>query len=133
MLVSDLVILAFIFALETLLFLSLPGNVTIVIRFLCGKYAPVCEKDTPLPPCRELCIRAHSGCKGVITLFGLSWPEHLACGGYPKNGGGAACVLDQPFEAEGKDFSGKHHFVQILCSLENQSNSKNMRDVILRF
>jgi len=63
--------------------------------FLCAMYAPVCTiLDEPLPPCKELCQSAKSGCEGLMEQFGFTWPEKLDCEKFPPTGSGKLCVGD---------------------------------------
>ena len=55
--------------------------------FLCIVYVPVCTVlETPIPPCRSLCIQARSGCEELMNRFGFEWPETLECSKFPENG-----------------------------------------------
>ncbi|EDO35751.1 predicted protein [Nematostella vectensis] len=55
--------------------------------FLCSVYAPVCTVlETPLPPCRSLCLTVRSGCEGLMKRFGFTWPDSLSCERFPKLG-----------------------------------------------
>ncbi|XP_046908626.2 frizzled-7-B [Dermatophagoides farinae] len=54
--------------------------------FLCSIYVPVCNVlETPLKPCRSLCISARKGCDVLMEQFGFRWPEHLDCAKFPKS------------------------------------------------
>merc|ERR1712142_71108 len=66
--------------------------------FLCSMYAPVCENGVPLPPCRELCMKAYAGCYTAMPWFGLRWPDHLKCDQFPKYGTGVNCVLKSHYK-----------------------------------
>ena len=55
--------------------------------FLCAMYAPVCTiLEDPLPPCRELCQSAKSGCEALMTQFGFPWPPGFDCNKFPTSG-----------------------------------------------
>ncbi|XP_062857309.1 frizzled-3a isoform X1 [Trichomycterus rosablanca] len=52
--------------------------------FLCALYAPVCtEYGRVTLPCQRLCQRAKSDCYKLMDIFGLSWPEEMACKRFP--------------------------------------------------
>ncbi|XP_076873590.1 frizzled-3a [Brachyhypopomus gauderio] len=52
--------------------------------FLCALYAPVCtEYGRVTLPCRRLCQRARSDCYKLMDIFGVSWPEEMACDRFP--------------------------------------------------
>ena len=62
--------------------------------FLCAMYAPVCTiLEDPLPPCRELCQSAKSGCEALMTQFGFPWPPGFDCNKFPTTSSGL-CVGD---------------------------------------
>ncbi|MCJ8743491.1 hypothetical protein PDJAM_G00094700 [Pangasius djambal] len=53
--------------------------------FLCALYAPVCtEYGRVTLPCRHLCQRAKRDCYKLMDIFGLSWPEEMACNRFPE-------------------------------------------------
>ncbi|KAM9435237.1 frizzled-3a isoform 2-T2 [Clarias gariepinus] len=53
--------------------------------FLCALYAPVCtEYGRVTLPCRHLCQRAKRECYKLMDIFGLSWPEEMACNRFPE-------------------------------------------------
>lgn len=55
--------------------------------FLCTIYAPVCTiLETPVPPCRQLCLAAKDGCEHIMSNFGFQWPESLDCNKFPTEG-----------------------------------------------
>lgn len=56
--------------------------------FLCSMYAPICLKDyqKPLPPCRDLCRRARSGCEPIMQQYNFKWPERMDCDKFPVLG-----------------------------------------------
>ena len=62
--------------------------------FLCSVYVPICSDkvSSPIPPCRNLCEVARSGCLPLMNQFGFQWPEQLRCGRYPEMGSGSLCV-----------------------------------------
>ena len=64
--------------------------------FLCSLYAPLCTGlDTPLLPCRELCLRAQRGCLPALDyLYRSWWPDSLKCGRFPS-GSEEGCI-DRP-------------------------------------
>ncbi|XP_072295648.1 frizzled-3a [Eucyclogobius newberryi] len=52
--------------------------------FLCALYAPVCtEYGRMTLPCRRLCLQAKSDCYKLMDMFGVSWPEEMACNRFP--------------------------------------------------
>ncbi|OTF74486.1 frizzled-like protein, partial [Euroglyphus maynei] len=54
--------------------------------FLCSIYVPVCNVlETPLKPCRSLCISARTGCDILMAQFGFRWPEYLDCEKFPES------------------------------------------------
>ncbi|XP_033634522.1 uncharacterized protein LOC117295853 isoform X1 [Asterias rubens] len=61
--------------------------------FLCAVSVPRCFDDGSSPtkrvPCRELCEEARSGCRGLMTEFGISWPQNLECEKLPGRETGA--------------------------------------------
>ena len=61
-------------------------------NFLCTVYMPFCSDHGPVPPCRELCERARSGCSAIIKKFGFDWPDSLRCDRYPNEAPGTLCV-----------------------------------------
>lgn len=61
-------------------------------NFLCTVYMPFCSDHGPVPPCRELCERARSGCSAIIKKFGFEWPDSLRCDRYPEDAPGTLCV-----------------------------------------
>ena len=67
--------------------------------FLCSVYVPICSDkvSSAIPPCRNLCEVARSGCLPLMQKFGFQWPETLRCERYPEMGSGSLCV--------GKNFS----------------------------
>ena len=61
--------------------------------FICAVYAPVCTiLETPVLPCRSLCISARIGCEGLMKRFGFEWPGSLGCDRFPKFGQEEVCV-----------------------------------------
>ena len=55
-----------------------------IAHLLCSVYAPQCYTDSQnssvrLHPCKELCLYVRSGCEGILTSFGMEWPQHLDC------------------------------------------------------
>jgi len=74
--------------------------------FLCSVYAPVCMTVGPLPPCKELCEKAKSGCISIMRRFGFLWPDYLRCDRYPESGEGIVCVHkpsdDKKYNGKGK-------------------------------
>jgi frizzled protein 1/7 len=55
--------------------------------FLCIVYVPVCTIiEEPIPPCRELCLKAKGGCEPLMSQFGFTWPDSLDCDQFPKDG-----------------------------------------------
>ncbi|XP_066532582.1 frizzled-3a isoform X2 [Hoplias malabaricus] len=52
--------------------------------FLCALYVPVCtEYGRVTLPCRRLCQQAKSDCYKLMDIFGVSWPEEMACNRFP--------------------------------------------------
>ena len=61
--------------------------------FLCLMYAPVCTQlESPLPPCRSLCLSARDGCESLMNKFGFKWPEKLECSKFPVAKKGVLCA-----------------------------------------
>lgn len=55
--------------------------------FLCTVFAPVCTIiETPIPPCRSLCVSARNGCEEIMNRFQIGWPDNLDCSKFPENG-----------------------------------------------
>uniref|UniRef100_A0A8C5CE03 Frizzled-3-like n=1 Tax=Gadus morhua TaxID=8049 RepID=A0A8C5CE03_GADMO len=53
--------------------------------FLCALYAPVCtEYGRVSLPCRGLCRRSQSDCRGLMEMFGLAWPDEMDCSRFPE-------------------------------------------------
>ena len=61
--------------------------------FLCSVYAPVCTDAGAIPPCRQLCEGARSGCEKLLERFGFQWPESLECDQFPSTSDNSTCVL----------------------------------------
>ena len=58
-----------------------------IALFLCSLYAPVCtHMRKALPPCRNLCQSARSGCEGLMNKFGYVWPDPFECQNFPRQG-----------------------------------------------
>ena len=65
-----------------------------IVYFLCSYYFPFCvneygskEERTTVPPCRNLCEAAHSGCEKVIEEnTDVGWPTFLECSKFPEVG-----------------------------------------------
>lgn len=53
--------------------------------FLCMAYVPRCEEGGVRRPCRALCERAKQGCVGLMTSYGVSWPDELSCDTFPED------------------------------------------------
>ncbi|CAL8364642.1 unnamed protein product, partial [Gadus morhua 'NCC'] len=66
--------------------------------FLCALYAPVCtEYGRVSLPCRGLCRRSQSDCRGLMEMFGLAWPDEMDCSRkHPRVTGPAGPALIQP-------------------------------------
>ncbi|CAL4186659.1 unnamed protein product, partial [Meganyctiphanes norvegica] len=48
--------------------------------FLCSVYTPSCDTDVNhLPPSRNMCLSARSGCDELMNRYGFVWPERLEC------------------------------------------------------
>ncbi|XP_049438719.1 atrial natriuretic peptide-converting enzyme-like [Epinephelus fuscoguttatus] len=58
--------------------------------FVCMVYAPACVAGEVKRPCRSFCERAKRGCEGLMTSFGVSWPEELQCNSFPEE----ACISE---------------------------------------
>ncbi|XP_065208232.1 frizzled-2-like [Planococcus citri] len=55
--------------------------------FLCTLYFPICTiLDTPIPPCKSLCLSVKNGCEKILQSFSFDWPEHLNCDKFPEQG-----------------------------------------------
>lgn len=52
--------------------------------FVCMVYAPRCVAGEVKWPCRSFCERAKRGCEGLMTSFGVSWPDELQCDKFPE-------------------------------------------------
>ncbi|XP_026040220.1 atrial natriuretic peptide-converting enzyme-like [Astatotilapia calliptera] len=52
--------------------------------FLCRVYAPQCEAGQAQWPCRSFCEKARRDCEGLMSNFGISWPEELQCSSFPE-------------------------------------------------
>ncbi|XP_042354170.1 atrial natriuretic peptide-converting enzyme-like [Plectropomus leopardus] len=52
--------------------------------FVCLVYAPKCVAGEVWRPCRSFCERAKRGCEGLMTSFGVSWPDELQCNSFPE-------------------------------------------------
>ncbi|KAK5614958.1 hypothetical protein CRENBAI_008351 [Crenichthys baileyi] len=52
--------------------------------FLCRVYAPECVEDQVQRPCRSFCEKARRNCEGLISNFGVSWPNELQCDAFPE-------------------------------------------------
>ncbi|KAI3361382.1 hypothetical protein L3Q82_012937, partial [Scortum barcoo] len=52
--------------------------------FVCMVYAPQCVAGEVQRPCRSFCERAKRGCEGLMTSFGVSWPDELQCNTFPE-------------------------------------------------
>ncbi|XP_053209274.1 frizzled-like [Panonychus citri] len=47
---------------------------------LCSVFFPPCTMlETPLPPCRSICLSSKNGCEHVVIAFGFVWPDYLDC------------------------------------------------------
>lgn len=53
--------------------------------FVCTVYAPQCSAGEVQRPCRSFCERAKRGCEGLMTSFGVSWPDELQCNAFPED------------------------------------------------
>ena len=53
--------------------------------FLCLLYFPPCviNMEIKIPPCRDVCEEARSGCEPVLTSFGFPWPMQMNCADFP--------------------------------------------------
>jgi len=63
--------------------------------FICAMFTPVCTIiKKALPPCRELCESAKSGCEEVLEQFSVPWPAQFDCAQFPRagQGGNNLCV-----------------------------------------
>ncbi|XP_038566327.1 uncharacterized protein LOC119896950 [Micropterus salmoides] len=52
--------------------------------FVCMVYAPQCVAGEVQRPCRSFCERAKQGCEGLMTSFGVYWPDELKCNSFPE-------------------------------------------------
>ncbi|XP_039973440.1 uncharacterized protein LOC120784070 [Xiphias gladius] len=52
--------------------------------FLCRVYAPQCVAGEVQRPCRSFCEKAKQGCDGLMTSFGVYWPDELQCNSFPE-------------------------------------------------
>lgn len=53
--------------------------------FLCMVYAPRCVEGVVQRPCRAFCEQAKQGCEGLMTSYGVSWPDELRCDSFPED------------------------------------------------
>jgi len=66
--------------------------------FICAMFTPVCTIiKKALPPCRELCESAKSGCEQVLEQFLVPWPAQFDCAQFPRagQGGNNLCVGEE--------------------------------------
>ncbi|XP_064631316.1 uncharacterized protein LOC135489750 [Lineus longissimus] len=55
-------------------------------KFLCSLYVPKCiDGEALLPPSRQLCLSAKTGCEHLMNRFGFEWPSSLACDKFPDD------------------------------------------------
>lgn len=55
--------------------------------FLCSVLAPPCHGfQMPIPPCKELCLKATRSCRHLLNKFNLTLPSAMRCGRLPKEG-----------------------------------------------
>ncbi|XP_035764012.1 uncharacterized protein LOC102778311 [Neolamprologus brichardi] len=59
--------------------------------FLCRVYAPQCEAGRAQWPCRSFCEKARRDCEGLMSNFGISWPEELQCSSFPEE----TCISEE--------------------------------------
>ncbi|KAK6296471.1 hypothetical protein J4Q44_G00326130 [Coregonus suidteri] len=53
-------------------------------KLLCSLFAPVCQPEGPVRPCRGLCEAVRDGCLPVMSAFGFPWPDMFNCTGFPR-------------------------------------------------
>ncbi|XP_029928307.1 uncharacterized protein LOC115373851 [Myripristis murdjan] len=53
--------------------------------FLCLVYAPRCVEGEQQKPCKSLCEKSKRGCEGLMSNFGIQWPEELNCDSFPED------------------------------------------------
>uniref|UniRef100_A0A3Q2EF50 FZ domain-containing protein n=1 Tax=Cyprinodon variegatus TaxID=28743 RepID=A0A3Q2EF50_CYPVA len=53
--------------------------------FLCRVYAPECVEGRVQRPCKSFCEKARRNCEGLISNFGVSWPNELNCNAFPDD------------------------------------------------
>ena len=97
-------------AADTQLYLPLIKiNCSPVLKlFLCSLYAPPCVKNytSTLKPCREMCMKAKSGCESTMQrLVGFNWPEYIDCWRFPSFHGADACVTDETYATQQEKIS----------------------------
>lgn len=65
--------------------------------FLCSMYTPICLPDytKPLPACKSICERAKTGCAPLMSQYGFSWPERMACERFPNHGDPENLCMDE--------------------------------------
>lgn len=74
--------------------------------FLCTVYVPICTVlETPIPPCRSLCLSSRNGCEALMNKFGFRWPDSLDCNKFPIFGKDQLCVSNME-EGEGSPNGG---------------------------
>ena len=114
--------------------------------FICTFFAPVCtELASPIPPCRNLCEAARSGCEKFVGSFSIEWSKEFDCAQFPTFGGSELCIWkpndysalqslhqDSSRKSDGSFVSPihKHHSSSISSSLNGSSSVGGSR---LRF
>ncbi|XP_035991327.1 uncharacterized protein LOC105917773 isoform X1 [Fundulus heteroclitus] len=52
--------------------------------FLCRVYTPECVEGQVQRPCRSFCEKARRNCEGLMSNYGVSWPNELRCDAFPE-------------------------------------------------
>ncbi|XP_046841907.1 uncharacterized protein LOC124436017 isoform X2 [Xenia sp. Carnegie-2017] len=63
--------------------------------FLCSQYAPVCNGNPTMLPCRSICEKAKNGCMRIMRQYGYKWPKKLQCKKFPKRKEDLSCLRKQ--------------------------------------
>ncbi|XP_074509017.1 uncharacterized protein LOC141778565 isoform X2 [Sebastes fasciatus] len=111
--------------------------------FVCMVYAPQCVAGEVQRPCRSFCERAKRGCEGLMTSFGVSWPNELRCDSFPEemcvtvsNGhlmltaeGLLAKLIAGGFSVRGKTLSLKTARILLTLMDEDKTDDLNVVEV----
>jgi len=64
--------------------------------FLCSLFTPVCL-EAAIFPCRSLCTAVKTSCQPILSAYGFSWPDMLACDRFPEDND--MCIRPQHTES----------------------------------